>query len=474
MNLYRFSSFHHRSRWRTLLPLVVAVSACGDDGAGPDATPVPTTLSITPPGGPINVGSAVTLAATVLDQRGRPVDATIEWEGRDTTTVIVTESGGVQAIRMGEAWVVSRSEGLADSVLLDVRHALIPGEARVRIRGSDVAAMASLNTSAVFADYLGRDDEDYFVAVVPNQPFGADTALGIVLPGALSQGTTTLSEWDPDTLGLVENGRDFSEGTVWMSWEDPHDLGSLLLLMASEPSRIEVTVESTPTGPSEEPGFFTARVVSELRRYKGARRGREIHYVPLAGRDTLYADMRVEFVHYPIGNSTATLTGGPTPISWEGQEARWRAVGSTTPIHTLSLDGGPPSGTIHVPLGEVGQVPLGTTLIPYPVADRRGTVWVLNWASGHGPATSTGGLFEITHLVAPAGPLYGEVIGRARADLVGIDLASADSLSLELVLAFHAPVFPTGGGGAVSTTEPRAQFSHALKGLIPPIFRSFR
>ena len=211
MNVALCSSFHHWSSLFASFLLAIAVSACGDDGSGPvdaslDATPVPTTLSIAPPGGPITVGSVVTLEATVLDQRGRPVDATIEWVGRDTTTVIVTEDGNVQAIRMGEAWVVSRAAGLADSVLLDVRHTLVPGEARLRVRGSDVAAMASLNASAVFADYLGRDDADYFVTWVPNQPFVADTVLGMVLPGGLPPGSTSLSEWDPDTLSLAENG----------------------------------------------------------------------------------------------------------------------------------------------------------------------------------------------------------------------------------------------------------------------------
>ena len=252
-----------------------------------------------------------------------------------------------------------------------------------------------------------------------------------------------------------------------MTWEDPTDSGAVVLLMASAPSRIEVSVESTPAGPGEESGLFTARLVSDMRRYKGVRRGGEFQYVPLAGRDTVYADMRVEFVHRPIGNSSATLTGGPTPISWEGREAWWNAWGSNGPLHALNLGDGPPWGRILVPLGEIGQVPLGASLIPNPVADRRGTISLFNWARGHGPATSTGGVFEITHLVGPEGALSGEIAGRVSADLVGVDLTSADSLSLDLVLEFHAPVLSIGGSGAASMTEPQDRVSEALKGVVP-------
>lgn len=423
------------------LPLVLlgSLSGCGDDSTGPSS--VPAAVRISPLSEPVIVGATVSLSATVLDDTGRAMSGIgVEWASRDTTTVTVDASGGVTAVRMGEGWVVARAGSLSDSVLVDVRFALVPGEGRIRVRGSETFQVAFPEGGAVFIDFLGRDDADFFQTLFVNAS-GTDTVFATLHPGVPSSGVRDLPAWEPEVLVEGENGLDLPHALAYLVVEGAGP-DEARILMSTPPSRMEIEMESVPPGPGSREGMLTARLVTELRRYRVVFGNDGVDFELLPGRDTLYADVRPAFFHWPVGNSSGSVAGGPAPGAWDLRETWWsERFGG---FHELDVEDGPPDILVVTPLATEGSVPVAEGESADEALGLRARVSLSQWEPPYFEAWSHSGTFTITRIVPPAGDLYGEVVGTVRAALTGSDWNTSGTFPLEVSLEYHAPVFPAG------------------------------
>lgn len=115
----------HRNVLRAAMAAAVLLSAACDDGTGP--APRPTTLALDSREVSVGDGAADTLTATVLDQRGRPVQgAAVRWSVGDTAVAKVDSAGVLTGNRPGTtfAFATLSLEGgtsLRDSARVTVR-----------------------------------------------------------------------------------------------------------------------------------------------------------------------------------------------------------------------------------------------------------------------------------------------------------------------------------------------------------------
>ncbi len=80
-----------------------------------------TSLELEPRSGALEVGGTLRLAATVLDQRGRPMrGATVRWSSSNAAAVAVSAEGVARAIGEGSAFVTAEHAGLLARAVLDV------------------------------------------------------------------------------------------------------------------------------------------------------------------------------------------------------------------------------------------------------------------------------------------------------------------------------------------------------------------
>ena len=99
------------SRFGSLL-LAAALSSCGGEDPPPGpmepVTPVPTTVTVSPPGGSLDIGGTVQLSATVRDQRGNVMSGqTPLWSSDQPAVVSVDAAGLATALAPGSATITA-------------------------------------------------------------------------------------------------------------------------------------------------------------------------------------------------------------------------------------------------------------------------------------------------------------------------------------------------------------------------------
>lgn len=110
-----------------LFAATVAAGCGGDDVLAAAVGGPPAALAVsTPTGAPaeVTVGSQLQLVATMRDDEGRPVAATVRWSVADTTVATVAHGGRVRGIAPGSTLVRAQSGALRDSIVVAVRAAL--------------------------------------------------------------------------------------------------------------------------------------------------------------------------------------------------------------------------------------------------------------------------------------------------------------------------------------------------------------
>ena len=101
--------------------VVVTVRAAPAVSSSPVEAPRATSLELEPGSGSLAVGDALPLAATVLDQRGRPMrGVTVRWSSSNAEVVTVSAAGVVRAVTEGSATVVAQHAGLSARTTLTV------------------------------------------------------------------------------------------------------------------------------------------------------------------------------------------------------------------------------------------------------------------------------------------------------------------------------------------------------------------
>lgn len=115
----------HRDVLRVAMAAAVLLSAACDDGTGP--APRPTTLALDSREISVGDGGVDTLTATVLDQRGRPVEgAAVRWAVGDTAVAKVDSAGVLTGNRPGTTYAFATfalqdGGSLRDSARVTVR-----------------------------------------------------------------------------------------------------------------------------------------------------------------------------------------------------------------------------------------------------------------------------------------------------------------------------------------------------------------
>ena len=155
-----------------IIPVLIVLSGCGggDSGGGspgPTAPLVPTTLTITGSGGPLqSIGATVQLTGTVKNQQGGVVaGASITWSSADPSVATVSTTGLVTAVAQGTSRVQASSSGITASV--DVVVALVPASLIV-LQGNDQSGVVGgpLETplEVEIRDALGNPIPDHQVS----------------------------------------------------------------------------------------------------------------------------------------------------------------------------------------------------------------------------------------------------------------------------------------------------------------------
>lgn len=444
-----------------LLPSLLFFAGCGDDGTGPDPSDA-ASIEISAPTVSLEVGDTATLTTAIRDPSGATLSGlAVTWESRDTTTLVVDPSGLVTGVRMGEAWIVGGIDGLADSVLLAVFHPTALGEARVRVTGRESFEARYGEAGAVFIDFLGRDDADYFQALSVSE--SGDTVLAVLQGGMPNEGVTELRPVDPEFLTEGKDGRDLPGPSVWIVIEESFDAVRVLL---SGRGRLEVELDDVPAGPGTRPGALRARVVTELHRYRVRFEEQGAVYEPLPGLDTLVADLNLPFDHWPVGNSSGTIEGGPDAGAWDLRETWW-FEGGPEGLSYLDVEDGPPSISATTPLAGTGTVPVADSASADP-GDPRASVRMMDYSEFTYQALSTSGTFSVTRFVEPSGSLFGVVEGEIEADLTGRPLSDGASFPMRLTMEFQAPLIPR-GSPAGSPPRVTDRVSEGLRAVLGPL-----
>ena len=109
---------------RALLVLASVLTSCASS-TGPDATPVPTRVTVSQASVTVDDEGTTVLAATVLDQSGAPMTAlpnglSVSWVSRDTSIIRVSHDSLI-ALRPGQTYLVASAGTLCDSASVTVR-----------------------------------------------------------------------------------------------------------------------------------------------------------------------------------------------------------------------------------------------------------------------------------------------------------------------------------------------------------------
>ena len=111
-------------RFVTRTVALLATIGCGDGGPsqpGAPSGPVVTTIVVTGPSGPLQVGSTLTLTAEVRDQNGAPMTGkSLAWSSANASIAAVSSEGVVTAHGPGSASISASVEGKSGSVTVTV------------------------------------------------------------------------------------------------------------------------------------------------------------------------------------------------------------------------------------------------------------------------------------------------------------------------------------------------------------------
>jgi hypothetical protein len=112
-----------RSSLLFAISLMVLACGGGDSSVTPPPPPaaVPTTVQITPAAPSLEIGQALQLAATVLDDRGQTMAGqSITWSTSDVARVTVNQSGLATGVSLGSAVITARTGNIQASVTANV------------------------------------------------------------------------------------------------------------------------------------------------------------------------------------------------------------------------------------------------------------------------------------------------------------------------------------------------------------------
>ena len=96
--------------------------ACGGGDPPPPTPhpPVPSTLTVNPSEVEVAERDTRQLTATLLDQRGQPIEAPIQWSSSNPLVAQVSDSGSVLGVARGQAMVRVRAQSVAEVVTVTV------------------------------------------------------------------------------------------------------------------------------------------------------------------------------------------------------------------------------------------------------------------------------------------------------------------------------------------------------------------
>jgi hypothetical protein len=123
--------------WAASIASLAGAAACGG-GSSTTAPPTATSVTISAPANAtLGGGATLQLAATVRDQHGNAMNATVTWSSSDATRVTVSGSGLAQAFLAGQASITAAVGSVVSS---PVSLTVVPGPAAALGKHRDVAS----------------------------------------------------------------------------------------------------------------------------------------------------------------------------------------------------------------------------------------------------------------------------------------------------------------------------------------------
>ncbi|MEO8090208.1 MAG: Ig-like domain-containing protein [Gemmatimonadales bacterium] len=100
------------ARALSVFVILATAGACGSESLGP-ATSGAGTMTVVPSVSTIGEGQALQLTATLVDEFGDPLEATIDWSSSNPDVATVSVGGTVFGRREGRAAIVASAHGRA-------------------------------------------------------------------------------------------------------------------------------------------------------------------------------------------------------------------------------------------------------------------------------------------------------------------------------------------------------------------------
>lgn len=469
------------------IAIAALIVGCGGDngGTGPDvnppANPVPTTLTPAVASQTLHIGENATLVATVRDQFGQAMSATVTWASDDPTVASVTADGVVTALDAGIADVVASASGLTAVVEVGVRFVVAEDEIKLRVRGAIDETWTWANSFSVHFDYLGTSDESCRMVLLekPFNFFGTDGwYVGLLIPWAPSVGVVDFENWNISTE-LLTSLDDLTGPIAYVGVDMPS--GETRLFADRGTSWVELDQLTSPQGSGVFGGRMTGRLAFEGEEYVVTySEGEVASATPTGARITVHGDFSMPYAHVPLATSTSEFVGGPFAGTFEQWDIDVEYEGDVFSRVGYSLDYGGERGDyftwqdVHIPDISEGtyEMTLGTW-----------SDWTdpMPWVSGSfyfDPTStwlmdvgSTGGSLTIERFVpGTAEGHWGEVKGRISAVLEENPSLGWFQTPETMMwnLDFHAPVYTTEPGVAVSADAWRPGRSSAPLRRISP------
>ncbi len=416
---------------------ILGAAACGS-ATSPELTPA--RIALDGFSEPLPVGGTAHLTAAVENAKGGAIQAPeVHWTSRDTTTAVVDGGGLVTGIDTGEAWIVARSAGVADSVLADVRFPLRPGEIHVRLRGDEALAMGAASRGfSVFVDRLGGEVGDFHVIRMDgySSERHVGMSLGLYGPGRFPEGSTSIGDTRVDVLNASPD--QLAQPLAFLSLDRLLDFTAALeVILFGPPSRADITYLSTPPGAGTLKGELVGRVVAEGVGYDRVPGSGATGFTPNGRHYQVVADFELPYGHAAVGTTRGTATVNGAPLAWDDAFTRYVPLGGG---HAgLEID--PQDLTVQVvwPTSE-GRTTGTWTLRDTAQVDTAAAA--LAWYQGDPPAIapSASGTLQVDRYSQGSESLSGEIAGSV--DAVFYEPGAPDTLTA--TYDFVAPVGASG------------------------------